>query len=345
VTRSTADVGALLADVTIDVRPLIEDHLADREPDAWLWDLVRDYPSRPGKSIRPALCLLASRVFGGDPADALVSAAAIELLHNAFLVHDDIADASELRRGAPTLHERAGVPLALNAGDALVMAALGLLERNRDVLGPRLAARVLDEFHLMLQHTVEGQAIELGWRRDVVVDLDPNDYLDLIMRKTCWYTTIHPLRTGMLVGSLRVPGPDDLVHFGLCLGAVFQIRDDLLNLVGDEARYGKEILGDLYEGKRTLMLIHLLREVSPAERSMIVGGFLAKPRSERTRAEVEHIAQLMHDVGSIEFAAEFADGIRRSADDAFDRAFAGTPESDDKELLRSVVDFMLDRQS
>lgn len=343
--RSTADVGAVLADVTVDVRAVIEEHLAERHPDRWLWDLVRDYPSRPGKSIRPALCLLACRVFGGSFEDALVSAAAIELLHNAFLIHDDIADASELRRGAPTLHELAGVPLALNAGDALVMAALGLLERNREVLGSRLSTRIIDEFHVMLQHTVEGQAIELGWRRDVVVDLDPNDYLDLIMRKTCWYTTIHPLRTGMMIGSLRPPDPDALVHFGLCLGAAFQIRDDLLNIVGDEASYGKEILGDLYEGKRTLMLIHLLREVPEAERRAIIEGYLSKPRHDRTRDDVEHIARLMHEVGSIEFAADFADGIRRSAYDSFDRAFVGAPDSDDKELLRSVVDFMLDRQS
>jgi geranylgeranyl diphosphate synthase type II len=343
-TASTTDVGVVLAELTVDVRSVIDEHLADRHPDRWLWDLVRDYPSRPGKSIRPALCLLACRAFGGTFDDALVSAAAIELLHNAFLIHDDIADASELRRGAPTLHELSGVPLALNAGDALVMAALELLDRNRGVLGSRLSTRIVDEFDVMLQHTVEGQAIELGWRRDVVVDLDPNDYLDLIMRKTCWYTTIHPLRTGMMIGSLRPPDPDAMVHFGLCLGSAFQIRDDLLNLVGDEAAYGKEILGDLYEGKRTLMLIHLLREVSDVDRRAIVDGYLATPRHDRTRDDVEHILRLMHEVGSIEFAADFADGIRRSAYDSFDRAFVGARDSDDKEVLRSVVDYMLDRR-
>jgi geranylgeranyl diphosphate synthase, type II len=342
--RATADVGAVLTDITVDVRSFIDEFLADRHPDIWLWDLVRDYPARAGKSIRPALCLLACRVFGGRSDDAVVSAAAIELLHNAFLIHDDIEDESVLRRGSPTLHEQAGVPLALNSGDALVMAALGLLDRNREVLGTRLSTAIVNEFDLMLRHTVEGQAIELGWRRDVVTDLDPNDYLDLIMRKTCWYTTIHPLRTGMLIGSLRRPDSAALVHFGLCLGAAFQIRDDLLNLVGDEARYGKEIFGDLYEGKRTLMLIHLLREVAEPQRRAIVEGFLSKPRGDRTRAEVEDIVRLMHEFGSIQFAGEFADGIRRSAYDSFDQTFVDAADSEDKELLRSVVDYMLDRQ-
>ena len=80
------------------------------------------------------------------------------------------------------------------------------------------------------------------------------------MHKTCWYTTIHPLRVGALIGSLGRSDLDSLVRFGFYLGAAFQIRDDLLNLVGDEAKYGKESCGDLYEGKRTLMVIHLLRE-------------------------------------------------------------------------------------
>ena len=98
----------------------------------------------------------------------------------------------------------------------------------------------------MMLHTLEGQATELGWRRDIVVDLTPEDYLDLIMRKTCWYTTIHPLRVGALVGSAGSADVTHMVRFGFYLGAAFQIRDDLLNLVGDEETYGKEILGDLH---------------------------------------------------------------------------------------------------
>ena len=117
----------------------------------------------------------------------------------------------------------------------------------------------------MARHTVEGQAMELGWQRGSA-HLTPDDYLDLIMKKTCWYTTVLPLRAGALIGGHR---PDTaLVRFGFFLGAAFQIRDDVLNLTGG-ARYGKEILGDIREGKRTLMLIHLLTVARRAERQRL----------------------------------------------------------------------------
>ena len=248
-----------LAEYGLLTRQVIESHLAGREPRRWLWDLVVELPRRGGKSIRPALCLATCRAFGGRLDDALGSAAAIELLHDAFLVHDDVEDESLERRGAPTLHRTEGIPLAVNTGDAMLVAALQLLGTNRERLGPRMASAVTDEFDTMLEHTLGGQALELGWRRDGVVDLDEEAYLDLIMRKTCWYTTVNPMRVGALIGGWGAVDLDPMIRFGFFLGAAFQIRDDLLNLVGDHDEYGKEPLGDLYEAKRTLMLIHLLR--------------------------------------------------------------------------------------
>ncbi len=98
-----------------------------------------------------------------------------------------------------------------------------------------------------------------------IENLGPEDYLHLIMHKTCWYTTIHPLRVGAIVGSRGTAELGPLVRFGFHFGAAFQIRDDLLNLVGDERMYGKEILGDIYEGKRTLPLVHLLATAQGAD--------------------------------------------------------------------------------
>ncbi len=198
-----------------------------------------------------------SRAFGGSDGDILPVAVAIELLHNAFLVHDDIVDGSERRRGRPTLPAEYGLGLALNAGDALAVLSNQVLRRHAACMDGELADRVLSEFDAMALRTLEGQATELGWRRDRVDALEPEDYLDLIMHKTCWYTTVHPLRVGALVGSGGAADLRPMVRFGFHLGAAFQIQDDLLNLVGTEQEYGKEIDGDLYEGKRTLPLIHL----------------------------------------------------------------------------------------
>ncbi|MGH9138437.1 MAG: polyprenyl synthetase family protein, partial [Acidimicrobiales bacterium] len=258
-----------LRDVGRVVRRMMLEAIPDAEPHDWLYRLARSYPSRTGKAIRPALCLATSSAFGGTEADTLPVAVAIELLHNAFLVHDDIVDGSERRRGRPTLPAEHGAALALNVGDALAVLANQLLRRHTRSLRDPVGDRVLAEFDTMALRTLEGQATELGWRRDAVARLTPEDYLDLIMHKTCWYTTIHPLRVGALIGSGGMADLRPLVRFGFYLGAAFQIQDDLLNLVGDEARYGKEINGDLYEGKRTLVLIHLIGHARGPDRDTV----------------------------------------------------------------------------
>jgi len=124
---------------------------------------IRDYPDRGGRSLRSVLCMAVARSFGATTEEAVNSAVAIELLHNAFLVHDDIEDASEERRGAPTLHAIHGVPIAVNVGDALTVLSLRPLLDNRKMLGPHVAMRILEEAERMARETVEGQAIELGW--------------------------------------------------------------------------------------------------------------------------------------------------------------------------------------
>ncbi len=286
---STADRAELISDVETRLRAVgkvvrnsMLDAMPDGEPVQWLYGPMREYPARPGKALRPALCLSAGRVFGGKPDDLLGIAVAIELLHNAFLVHDDIADGSELRRGRPTLAAQHGVAAALNAGDGLAIVAGQVLRRATRRLDRELADLVWTEFDTMAMRTLEGQATEVGWQADNVEELGPEDYLSLIMHKTCWYTTIHPLRVGAMVGSRGTVDLGPLVRFGFHFGAAFQIRDDLLNLVGDEQTYGKEILGDLYEGKRTLTLVHLMATAEGEDRALIT-DYLRRSRLERSK--------------------------------------------------------------
>jgi geranylgeranyl diphosphate synthase type II len=307
-----------------------------------LGDMVRDYPRRGGKAIRPALCLATCEAFGGDVADALPSAVALELLHNAFLVHDDIEDGSLLRRGRPTLHATWDVPSAINAGDALALMGHTSLRANRDRLGSRMADLVAQEFEEMARHTVEGQAVELAWRRDGAFDLTPEDYLDLILRKTCWYTTIHPLRVGALIGAWGAADLEALARFGFYLGAAFQIQDDVLNLVGDEGRYGKERDGDLYEGKRTLLLIHLLANASPEERAWLE-RFLTRDREGRTDADVAEVRRLLDAHGSLAFTRRFAEGIADAARSSFEVAFAHAPDSPARRFVAGLIPYMLER--
>lgn len=301
-----------------------------------------EYLGRRGKGLRPALCLATCQAFGGDIEQALPSAAAVELLHTAFLVHDDVEDDSDLRRGEPTLHRRYGPGLAINAGDGLAVFALGALRDNERKLGRRLAVRIWSEFDFMARQTVEGQAIELGWQRDGHTDLTADDYLELIMKKTCWYTTVLPLRVGALIGAKRSLDLEPLLRFGFFLGAAFQIRDDILNLTGSLEVYGKEPFGDLREGKRTLILLHLIAAAAPADREEIE-RYLSMDPADRTEALTGEIFAMMQRHGSVEFAAEFARGIARSATSSFKHAFADVPDSPAREFVRDLIPYMVER--
>jgi geranylgeranyl diphosphate synthase type II len=330
-------------DVSRLVRRSMLDAIPDGEPHRWLYRVARAYPSRPGKAIRPALCVATSRAFGGADADILPVAVAIELLHNAFLVHDDIVDGSERRRGRPTLAAEYGLGLALNAGDALAVLSNKVLRHQAARMDSDLADQLLSEFDSMALRTLEGQATELGWRRDVVNALEPEDYLDLIMHKTCWYTTVHPMRVGALVGSRGGADLRPLVRFGFYLGAAFQIQDDLLNLLGTEREYGKEINGDLFEGKRTLPLIHLMRNAHGDDRR-VLDRYLRLERSERSAEMISEVRGLLDEYGSIAFAEAYAQGIAGAALDAFEVAFPPDTAGPDRDFVQALVPYMLDRR-
>ena len=345
--RSAAAASGLHAQLAAYREPvmqLIGAAIPDREPQKHLYALVREQLTNEGKGIRPALCLATCRAFGGSEDRALPSAAAIELLHNAFLVHDDIEDDSDYRRGRPTLQKRCGSPLALNAGDAMNALSAELLRQNVERLGPGLAAQVMDEFSHMSLETIEGQAMELGWIHDNDCSVSEEDYLLMVLKKTGWYSFIHPARIGALVAD---PGRGDLANFdrvGYFLGTAFQIQDDGLNLVGDPKKYGKEIGGDLLEGKRTLILAHLFAHATPFDKRRLV-EFFGKPRAKRLPRELAWVQALVRSSGSIDYAREaartFAAGARRE----FETAYRGATPGPDLDFLSALLDYMVEREA
>jgi geranylgeranyl diphosphate synthase type II len=316
--------------------------LPAKEPRRYLYDLVPSYPLRSGKGLRPALCIASCRVFGGHERNALGSAVAIELFHNAFLVHDDIEDGSEYRRGKPTLHAEHGLGLAINVGDAMNVLSIRPLMENLATLGPSLTWLVFSEIEHMLRQSVEGQAMELGWVRDNSCELTEDDYLRMNLKKTCWYTCIHPCRIGALIGTKGAIQPDRFNHFGYYMGAAFQIQDDVLNLVADQQKYGKEIGGDIWEGKRTLMLIHLLNCCTKREKSRL-RTFLATPRAERHAKGVEHVYYLMDKYDCFSYAWTAARHLAGAALHEFHVAYGEAPESVDKQFIREIVMYMIER--
>lgn len=314
-------------------RQAVLSYLPAVEPSRHLYSLLPDYALRPGKGVRPALCLATCQAFGGSVEDALPSAAALELMHNAFLIHDDIADESTRRRGRPALHELHGVPLALNAGDALALMSLRPLLKG-DRLRRTWERQIVDLFQQVVTKTVEGQAEELGWIRDNVVDLTVGDYLHMTLKKTGWYTAIQPCRIGAHVATRGRIDNHRFLRFGFFLGTAFQLRDDLIGLRGDGM---SDCAGeDIMEGKRTLMLIHLLHVASPGERA-VLQEYLGRERADRTRSEALEIVRLMEERGSVRYAERWLHSLSRRADDEFAAAYAGAPDSEHTRFVRGLV--------
>ncbi len=226
------------------------------------YQLLGDYPHRTGKVLRGQLLLLSTAAHGGGWRHALTVAAALELFQNWVLIHDDIEDASEERRGSPTLHKLAGIPLALNAGDALHVYMWDLLLTPPVQTLPR-ADEILREFVWMIHRTAEGQHLDLSWIDEKRFDISEEAYLEMVTLKTAFYTVACPLRMGALCADQKPS--EDLWNAGRELGVAFQIRDDVLNLSPDIS-YGKEFAGDLYEGKRTLILVHLFAHATADEK-------------------------------------------------------------------------------
>jgi geranylgeranyl diphosphate synthase type II len=322
-------------------RRSMQTYLPKDEPRSYLYELVADYPRRGGKMLRSSLCIAMARATGAEVEDAIASAASIELLHNALLVHDDIEDASTERRGTPTLHALHGVPLALNAGDAMGLLCLLPLKDNMHRLGLGTALSIFEETERMAWESAEGQALELGWRRDNRTDLGDEDYLRMALQKTCWLLAIYPMRVGCLIGARGRMPLDPLIRLGFFFGAAFQIQDDLLNLAPGPG-YGKEADGDLLEGKRTLMIIHALQHASAPERRKL-SAFLGRERLARSNSHIAWVRKLIERTGSVEHARTVAYALAGSALYEFDKYFAGARQSRDLSFMRSLIVWVLRR--
>jgi len=331
------DVMKILAKRKKPVMKLVSQLIGDGEP-RLLYGMMRDYPGRSGKGLRPSLVLITAEAYGAKPKEAMMTAAALEMFQNWVLIHDDIEDWSEERRGKPCLHSLHGVPLAINAGDALHIKMWEALAKNKTRLGPEKTFAVIQKMGEMLDRTVEGQTMELSWVHGNSWYVTERDYYTMIYKKTAWYTVIAPMQFGAIIagkGSLKA------IHdFGDALGKAFQLQDDILNLTAGEA-YGKEIAGDIYEGKRTLMLIHLLKKCSAAEKKKIV-KIMNKPREKKTKAEVEWILSLMREYGSIEYAKRAAGRYAAKAKQLFPKL--RIPHGKACNELDAIISFIVERE-
>lgn len=305
------------------------------------WNICRDYPERQGKYLRPALVLLMAEAMGVGSSQAVATAAAMQMSEDWILIHDDLEDGSLQRRGKPALHRLVGAEIAINAGDTLHEAMHRILSENYQLLDVGMAHCVSQEFFRMLSRTTFGQYAEIKWTLENKPDMTERDVLFTISGKTVYYTIAGPLRLGAIMAGATDEQLAKIYRFSYPLGVCFQIRDDVLDLTSDFEGQKKQKLNDIYEGKRTLILLHLLRHATPDERARIE-EILSKPREQKQEQEVDYIRQLMDVYGSIDYAEEEA---RRYAEEAMEQLqhidFITT--EDYRQLFRQMVEFILNR--
>lgn len=235
----------------------------------------------PAKRVRPSLVLMACELFGGRAEDALEQALAIELFHNFTLMHDDIMDASPLRRGRPTVHVKWDVNTAILSGDALFVKAYQAMGTRPDVLAI---------FNRHALEVCEGQELDMAFEQRSEVPLA--DYREMIRLKTAVLLSC-ALQVGACIAGADEAQRRRIGDLGEHLGLAFQLRDDLLDAFGDPGQVGKQRGGDLRAGKKTFLLIRGL-ERAAEEGSDVLRTELGKPAAQR---DVQRMLEALEALG------------------------------------------------
>lgn len=299
--------------------------------------IVSDYPQRKGKYIRPSLLMLTAEAMGVESKKAVKTAAAMQMSEDWILGHDDIEDDSLERRGKLTLHRIYSKELAINAGDGLHV----LMWKIIGDIGNDLIRK---EFETMLTRTILGQTIEIKWMQENKLDLKDNDVLLILESKTAYYTIAGPMRLGAMLAGASQGQLESLYEFGKPLGYCFQIRDDLLDLTSDFEGQKKQLGNDIYEGKRTIMLMHLLSKAK--DKDLIkLKKILAKNRKNKTEAEVAWVISQMKKRGSLDYAKKMAIKFADQARYIFEKKLSFLDQEPARSQLLSGINFILNRGS
>ena len=289
-----------------------------------------------GKRLRPFLVLKSCKLVGGREEDAIPTAAALELLHTFTLIHDDIMDQDEKRRGVPTVHTQWGVPIAIVAGDMLfakVYEAITSYTDNKHVK-PKRILQVLKEISEATITLCEGQTRDMMFESKETVSEE--EYFEMIKGKTAALFETSA-RCGGILGGATKKQVKRLGMFGYYSGIAFQVIDDILGLTADEKVLKKPVGNDIREGKRTLMVVYALEKASKSQRKQILETLGNKDASPQ---KIQETIKLIDSLGAISYAKKLAEKYIKRAK----KALASFPASEDREDLISLSDLIFARQ-
>lgn len=325
--RTQADLVQLFEPVRADLEAVEREFARQVESQIHVIPEIGNYLLKSGgKRVRPAVLLMAARLCGYQGPRAILNAAVVEFIHTATLVHDDIIDDADVRRGRKAVHSQWGNDVTVLAGDFLYIKsmAMALTQDTLDVV------RLLCDVTLRM---IEGELYQLT--KNGVVDLSEAEHFDIIRRKTA-YLFGGCAQIGGILGAVGADKETALREYGFSLGVMFQLVDDLLDFTGAAEALGKPVGGDLREGKITLPIIHLLEHGGPEADALVRAIVRDRHVSPEDWARVK---ALLAEHRSIEYAygraVEFGEAAKRRL-----RVFAPGPE---REALMGLADYVLQR--
>jgi geranylgeranyl diphosphate synthase type I len=316
------------------VDAFIDEILTPRKPET-LYEASRHFVLTGGKRLRPFLTLKACEAVGGDPTPAIPYAAAFEILHNFTLVHDDVMDNDPTRRGAPTVHTKWGVPMAICAGDLLfakVFEAM-VVYAPKNLSAKRVIACIAKATEATIE-LCEGQVLDVSFPN--TKDVSEEDYIAMVGGKTSALFRACA-EVGAIVGGGKTRQVHALGRFAWDAGIAFQIMDDYLGATADEKTLGKPVGSDIREGKKTIIMIHALRKSKPKQRELILAVL---GNHSASKQEIDDVNKLLVDIGSVDYALKKGDKYVASAKKHLNKL----PDSVAKSDLFALIDYFTDRK-
>lgn len=308
------------------IKEALDQHPFKGEPQE-LYDPMDYLMGLGGKRLRPALCLAGCELFGGAASEALSPALGIEVFHNFSLVHDDIMDQADLRRGKATVHKKWNTNIAILAGDAMLVRAYQLMAEVK----PALLPEILATFSQTALEVCEGQQRDMNFElREMVSGAE---YLEMIQGKTAVLLGA-AIKIGALIGGAQPDSAQALYDFGIYAGLAFQVQDDLLDAYGDPDKFGKTVGGDILQDKKTWLMIHAAEEDAEGLKSLQAKGLSGAEKVAAYKAFFESS-------GAKSETIKQRDQLLKQALDALDAAHA--PNQELKRELATFATWLAER--